>query len=271
MDSSYDKKYLSKRFWVRCVCLTLVFVAGCVFGWIVLEPFWLNIAKDKIIFDVQNLNNQEIAFLNSLISANKIHTAEFAFDKIVSFYETLITVIIAISAAFGIIGYLYIKSSHQRDIEDGIYAFCNSKHGENILKTHAQSNAKEYFSKAFKESLNDGDIKEVFVSAAQNADDIAKLSKDIDEVIERLIKIEDIIEKSDFLTYEEISLNESIDGAKQNINKNENIEEILLEKTFKEEVAIEIDTDNTKKETIEQEETTRSENNTEESCGNNTK
>lgn len=241
MNNGFDKSYVTKRFWIRCICLLLVFIAGSIFSWIILEPFWLNIAKDKIIFDVQNLNNQEVMFLNSLISANKLHTAEFAFDKIISFYETLITIIITISAAFGIIGYLYIKNSHQRDIEDGIYSFCNSKYGESIFKAHAQNNAKEYFSQAFKESLNDGEIKVLSINVAQNSDDINKLSKYLDEMIKRLAMIEDILERSKPLTDEELSISENTE-IEPNIYKNE-IEENLIEKTLREDVAIEIDTD----------------------------
>lgn len=243
MNNGFDKSYVTKRFWIRCICLLLVFIAGGVFSWIILEPFWLNIAKDKIIFDVQNLNNQEVIFLNSLISANKLHTAEFAFDKIISFYETLITIIITISAAFGIIGYLYIKNSHQRDIEEGIYSFCNSKYGESILKAHAQNNAKEYFSQAFKESLNDGEIKVLSINVAQNSDDINKLSKDLDEVIKRLTEVEEVLEQSETITYEELSISENTE-TEPNVNKND-IEENLIEKTLREDVAVEIDTANT--------------------------
>lgn len=243
MNNGFDKSYVSKRFWIRCVCFLLVFIAGSVFSWIILEPFWLNIIKDKIIFDVQNLSTQDITFLNSLISANKLHTAEFAFDKIVGFYETLITVIIAISAAFGIIGYLYIKNSHQRDIEDGIYSFCNSKHGESILKTHAQNNAKEYFLQAFKESLYDGDIKDLLIRVAQNADDISKLSKDLDEIIKRLTRVEDTLESPKRLTHEELSINENIGENESKENKN-SLEENIIEKTFEDETAVEVDTSN---------------------------
>ncbi len=271
MNKGFDKNYVTKRFWIRCICFLLVFVAGCIFSWIILEPFWLSIAKDKIIFDVQNLNNQEITFLNSLISANKLHTAEFAFDKIVSFYETLITVIIAISAAFGIIGYLYIKNSHQRDIEDGIYSFCNSKHGENILKAHAQNNAKEYFLQAFKESLNDGDIKVLSINVAQNSDYINKLSKDLDEIIKRLTKVEDVLENSKSLTYDELNINENIIETEQSSDESD-LEENIIEKTFGEDVAVEIDTDNIQKDNSDKlKETVISDKQTEDTCGDNTK
>lgn len=208
MNNHFDKHYVTKRFWIRCICLFGVFVSGVVFCWVLLEPFWLNIVKDKIIFDVNELNDDEIVYLNSLINANKLHTAEFAFDKIISFYENLITTIIAISAVFGVIGYLYIKNSHKRDIEDGIYIFCNSKYGENLLKRHAEENSKIFFSRLFNESLNDGELKTLVIKNAQNSDDITKIADDINKILARLSIVEDKTDKINTFQNEIIEFNE---------------------------------------------------------------
>lgn len=175
-----DKNYTSKRFWIRCFCFVAIFVSGMIFMALILQPFWLNIIKDKIIFDINNLSRSEQKFLNSLIMANKIHTAEFAFDRIVHFYENLITIILGLSAFLGISGYLYIKSSHQRDIEEGIYSFSNSKQGESILKAISQN----FFKEAFNRALNEDVLKGIIENNAQNTDDI-------DNILKRLALLED--------------------------------------------------------------------------------
>ena len=120
MGNDENKEYVSKRFWIRCICMILVFVAGIVFSFVLLKPFWLDIIQDKIIFTTNELTNEEITFIQNLVSTNKIHMADFVFERLIHFYENLITIIVSISAFLGIIGYLYIKNSHQRDIYDGM-------------------------------------------------------------------------------------------------------------------------------------------------------
>ena len=243
MNSGFDKNYITKRFIIRCICYACIFIAGVVFCWVLLEPFWLNIMRDKIIFDVNELNNEELRFLQSLITSNKLHTAEFAFDKIVSFYENLISIIITISTLLGVIGYLYIKNSHHRDIEDGIYAFCNSKQGEIILINHAKENSKEYFQKAFNESLNDGNLKNLVVSSAQNSEDITKLSEDINKILLRVSNIEESIDNMNFKSEDVIAIDENVchNDSDYGVTTIEEDVEISIENN--DDCAVEIDTD----------------------------
>ncbi|MBR1680250.1 hypothetical protein IJ707_00500, partial [bacterium] len=116
------------------------------------------------------LTNEEVTFIHNLISTNKIHTADFVFERLIHFYENLITIIVSISAFLGIIGYLYIKNSHQRDIYDGIYSLFNSDMGLNLLKDIINKDAKKYFEAEFNKSLNYGDLKDLQIATQNNSE-----------------------------------------------------------------------------------------------------
>lgn len=236
MNTGENKKYMSKRFWIRCICMVLVFISGIVFSFVLLKPFWLNIIQDKIIFTTNQLSNDEINFLHGLISSNKIHTADFVFERLIHFYENLITIIVSISAFLGIIGYLYIKNSHQRDIYDGIYSLFNSDMGLNLLKDIINKDAKKYFEAEFNKSLNYGDLKDLQIATQNN-------SEENEEILKRLNIIETQIEK--------LSDNKAIDTEKieePQINQSESIA-----KGHNSDVAVEIDTENTTLDIKEQE------------------
>lgn len=261
------KNHTTKRFWIRCFCLLIVFIAGVLFTILVFQPFWLNILEDKIIFATQELTKEETEILTKLIAQNKIHVAEFAFERIIGFYEQLITWTIGTFAVFGILGYLYIKNSHIRDIEDALFSFCSSKTGTQVL----QENARKYFLQAFKKSLTEGALNDLSANVAQNMEDINKLSKDMDVLMERLSNLEENMEKSNFLTYEELGINENMEEGITNTSE-DYIKEIVEEKIQKEEIALEVDT-NCENEDIlnKQNEQATLKNNTEETSGDNSK
>ena len=205
-------KHAIIRFWLRMLCFFLVFIAGIAFCWILFEPFWLDVVKDKIIFDTNNLTNQDVKYLHELISANKMHTAEFAFDRLIQFYEHVITIIISFTAGLGIIGYCYIKSSHQRDIEEGIYSFCSSTHGKNILKEYIKEMAQDYFKESFNRALNEDVLKGIIIANAQN-------SEDVDNILKRLTLLEESIIEKGIQDTGKINIPEEIDySQKGNIN-----------------------------------------------------
>lgn len=176
-------KYLSKRFLIRCVCNFLMFFSGVCFCLVILTPFWSNIIHDRIIFNTQNLTQQEQNFLNLMISNDKLHTSEFVIERLVDFYETLITILIWISALGGIGGYLYIKCSHQRDITEGIQDYITSDVGNLVIKKQI----KEQVSEFVVESLNSGDLKDISVRNAEN-------TKDIEELLSKNVELEERIE-----------------------------------------------------------------------------
>ncbi len=227
MDDISNKKYLSKRFTIRCICLTLMFLAGSIFAVVILEPFWLNILKDKIIFDVQNLNATEADFLNTLINTNKVHTADFVFERMIHFYESLITIIVGISAVFGVIGYLYIKNSHQRDIYEGIHSLFNSHIGINLLENIITTNAKKHFTSEFNKSLNDGELKNLQVITQNNAEEI-------ETILNRLNIIETQLEK--------IPSSINADTNKIEVSPNDPQKEIIIPEKYNN-IAIEVDTE----------------------------
>ncbi len=228
MDTGENKKYVSKRFWIRCICMFLVFIAGVVFSFVLLNPFWLDIIQDKIIFTTNKLTNEEVTLIHNLIYTNKIHTADFVFERLIHFYENLITIIVSISAFLGIIGYLYIKNSHQRDIYDGIYSLFNSDMGLNLLKDIINKDAKKYFEAEFNKSLNYGDLKDLQIATQNN-------SEEKEEMLKRLNIIETQIEN--------LSNNKAIDTEK--IEEQQPNQSEFIAKTDNSDVAIEIDTENT--------------------------
>ena len=106
------------------------------------------------------------------------------------------------------------------------------------------------------------------INVAQNTEDINKLSKDADSFIERLSNIEEILENTNFLKYEAISINENMEEEITNVSEG-NIEEIAEEKIQKEEIALEIDTDCTNKDILNKQATLKK--NTGENNGDNSK
>ena len=207
--------------------MVLVFIAGIMFAFVLLKPFWLGVIQESVLFDVNNLTAVEQNFLQDMINENKIHSADFVFERIIHFYENLITIIVSISAFLGIIGYLYIKNSHQRDIYDGIYSLFDSKMGLNLLNDIITTSSKKYFEAEFNKSMNYGDLKALQVATQNNSEENEEISK-------RLNILETQIEK--------LSDNKNIDTEKieetlQNI-------EVKQEKKHDVDVAVEIDTGN---------------------------
>lgn len=78
------------------------------------------IAEDKLLFQVSELTQKDKAYLNDMIIANKVHTATFALDRIVDFYERLFGVLIILTTISGIFGFLYVRNSHTKDIIEQI-------------------------------------------------------------------------------------------------------------------------------------------------------
>lgn len=223
----YDKGYLSKRFIIRSVCLALVFVCGVVFAFIILEPFWLETIQNKIIFNVDNLTERELKILQGLITSNKIHTADFVFERLIQFYEHIITILVSVSAFLGIIGYLYIKNSHQRDIYDSTNSLFNSEMGLNLLRDLIQTKGKDIFDAEFKKSLNDGELKTIQVRTSNAIEEIEGMLK-------RLEIIENQFEKNNYNT------------SSENVLVEDNIECNNLEKNLSsnddDNIAVEVDT-----------------------------
>ena len=162
-----------KRFFMRALVVILAFFLGFIFYSLLIEPFALNLLKDRIIFDVQKLSLEDVKYLNKMIVLNKIHTGDAAIGSIINFYQTLLTTVIGISTLGGLIGFLYIKNSHKRDICEGIQKEISSEYGRYVIEKE--------MSRLLNIERESGDLK-------LQSDNIEELDKRLEEV-EKLTNI----------------------------------------------------------------------------------
>ena len=107
--------YTLKAVLILLALLVTILIVTCA-----LNPLMSEISTNNVIVEVQKLSSKEQQFLSNLLINNKIHTQEFMFERIISFYELLITYLIAFLGIGGILTFLYIRLSHRIDIREEI-------------------------------------------------------------------------------------------------------------------------------------------------------
>lgn len=107
--------YTLKAVLILLALLVTILIVTCA-----LNPLMSEISTNNVIVEVQKLSSKEQQFLSNLLINNKIHTQEFMFERIISFYELLITYLIAFLGIGGILTFLYIRQSHRIDIREEI-------------------------------------------------------------------------------------------------------------------------------------------------------
>ena len=126
------------RFIIRCIINITLCLIGVFIGLKLLMPCWSDIIKDATIFDINRLSEQDIKILNLMVSQNKLYTADFVIERLISFYEMLIQFLIGAFAILAISGFIYIKFSYRRDINEALLDYINSKPGELVMKEMVQ-------------------------------------------------------------------------------------------------------------------------------------
>lgn len=172
-------------------------------------PCWSDIIRDATIFDINELSEHDIKILNLMISQNKLYTADFVIERLISFYEMLIQFLIGAFAILAISGFIYIKFSYRRDINEALLDYINSEPGKLVLQ------------EMFKQYLKTVEIKpiveEVF-NEEKNGGDIAGLIDDNDRIH---VQLDTILE-------EQGNIREDLDKLTQNLRNNITFEEISI-------------------------------------------
>ena len=197
------------RFILRCFINIAFCLIGVFIGLKLLMPCWSDIIRDATIFDINKLSEHDIKILNLMISQNKLYTADFVIERLISFYEMLIQFLIGAFAILAISGFIYIKFSYRRDINEALLDYINSVPGKLVLQ------------EMFKEYLKTVEIKpiveEVF-NAEKNGGDIAGLIDDNDRIH---VQLDTILE-------EQGNIREDLDKLTQNLRNNITFEEISI-------------------------------------------
>lgn len=197
------------RFILRCFINIVLCLIGVFIGLKLLMPCWSDIIRDATIFDINELSEHDIKILNLMISQNKLYTADFVIERLISFYEMLIQFLIGAFAILAISGFIYIKFSYRRDINEALLDYINSEPGKLVLQ------------EMFKQYLKTVEIKpiveEVF-NEEKNGGDIAGLIDDNDRIH---VQLDTILE-------EQGNIREDLDKLTQNLRNNITFEEISI-------------------------------------------
>ena len=197
------------RFILRCFINIALCLIGVFIGLKLLMPCWSDIIRDATIFDINELSEHDIKILNLMISQNKLYTAGFVIERLISFYEMLIQFLIGAFAILAISGFIYIKFSYRRDINEALLDYINSEPGKLVLQ------------EMFKQYLKTVEIKpiveEVF-NEEKNGGDIAGLIDDNDRIH---VQLDTILE-------EQGNIREDLDKLTQNLRNNITFEEISI-------------------------------------------
>lgn len=195
------------RFIIRCIINITLCLIGVFIGLKLLMPCWSDIIKDATIFDINKLSEHDIKILNLMISQNKLYTADFVIERLISFYEMLIQFLIGAFAILAISGFIYIKFSYRRDINEALLDYINSKPGELVMKEMVQQYLKKDKIKPI--------VEEVF-NTEKNEGDIAGIIEDNELIHEQI----------DSILKEQENIRENFDNLTQTISKNVVFEEI---------------------------------------------
>lgn len=156
--------------WVAIILIVLII--GVAF----ICPFATEILAERTIFVQNDLSEKELKSLISLVETKKIYTIDFVMERMVSFYQLLITYLLGLFAITGFFGYLYIKNSNKADIQD------------EVLRTvHSQ-----IFS-----DLTNIEVKKIFSEEKKTGGELYKIGEYIENLVSRVEFIEDFINNED--------------------------------------------------------------------------
>ena len=141
-------------------------------------PFASEILADRTIFIRDELTEKELMSLTTMVSAKKIYPLDFVIERIVSFYELLITYILGLFVVTGLLGYLYIRKSNKADIQDEVYTVVHSR----------------MFS-----DLTGIEVKRIFSEEKKEGGELYKISGDIENLVSRIEFLEADINNKDIV------------------------------------------------------------------------
>ena len=156
--------------WVAIILIVLIVGVAYVC------PFASEVLTERTIFVQKDLTEKELNSLMNLVRAKKIYTIDFVMERIVSFYELLITYLLGLFVFTGFLGYLYIKNSNKADIQDEVF---NTVHSS-------------MFS-----DLTDIEVKRIFSEEKKEGGELYKISGYLENLVSRVEFIEDFINNED--------------------------------------------------------------------------
>lgn len=155
--------------WVAIILIVLIVAVSFIC------PFATEILAERTIFVQKDLTEKELNSLISLVGAKKIYTIDFVMERIVSFYQLLITYLLGLFAFTGFLGYFYVKKSIKADIQEELL---NAVH-----------------SRMFSELIN-LEVQKVF-SKEKDGGELYKISGYIENLVSRVEFIENFINNED--------------------------------------------------------------------------
>ncbi len=155
--------------WVAIILIVLIIGVAFVC------PFATEVLAERTIFVKDELFEKELKSLISLVETKKIYTIDFVMERIVSFYQLLITYLLGLFALTGFLGYFYVKKSIKADIQEELL---NAVH-----------------SRMFSELIN-LEVQKVF-SREKDGGELYKISGYIENLVSRVEFIEDFINNED--------------------------------------------------------------------------
>ena len=121
------------RFILRCFINIALCLIGVFIGLKLLMPCWSDIIRDATIFDINELSEHDIKILNLMISQNKLYTADFVIERLISFYEMLIQFLIGAYAFIWVIlaYYFFTTGKKLNKLEEKVARMVEEKEDNN--------------------------------------------------------------------------------------------------------------------------------------------
>ena len=160
---------------------TLYFIALLIILLLVIAyicPFTTEILAERTIFTIDKLSQKELNDLTNLEKNKKVFTGDFVLERIISFYEMLITYLLGLFAIGGFLGYIYIKKSYKADIKDEVFVMVTS----------------EVF-----EKLTHQEINKIFSEEKKEGGEVYKICNDIENILLRVEFLESAINNEDIV------------------------------------------------------------------------
>lgn len=111
-----------------------------------ISPNFVNILSSKYIITDNNYDAQTSQTLNLLISKGKIINASDVYNNMLNYYNTLITVLIALMGVFGIVSWISIQGKIKHESELSVDNKFENKDFQCRLEKEVENSAKEILS-----------------------------------------------------------------------------------------------------------------------------
>ena len=127
-------------FFVFLLVLSIIVLVGHI------SPNFINILSSKYIITENNYDIQTSQTLNLLITKGKIINASDVYNNMLNYYNTLITILIALMGVFGIVSWISIQGKIKHESELSVDNKFENKDFQCRLEKEVENSAKEILS-----------------------------------------------------------------------------------------------------------------------------